>query len=129
MQHHVKDMALADTGRMRIEWADGNMPVLASIREAFRKSRPLNGLRIAACLHVTTETANLMRTLAAGGARVSLCASNPLTTQDDVAAALVKHYGIASVGIKGENNDTYYSHILSTVTAKPHITWTMVPTW
>lgn len=122
MKFHVKDSALADAGRMRVEWADGNMPVLASIREAFRKSQPLSGLRIAACLHVTTETANLMRTLAAGGARVTLCASNPLTTQDDVAAALVKHYGIACYAIKGVDNDTYYSHIVSTIMTKPHIT-------
>src|SRR6185503_2006309 len=96
MKSHVKDTAQADRGRLHIEWADGNMPVLASIRESFKKSRPFEGLRIAACLHVTTETANLMRTLAAGGAKVALCASNPLTTQDDAAAALVAEYGIST---------------------------------
>ena len=122
MKFHVKDPAQADRGRLRIEWADGNMPVLRSIRESFKKSRPLEGLRIAACLHVTTETANLARTLAAGGAKVVLCASNPLTTQDDVAAALSKHYGVPTFAIKGENHDTYYSHILSALATKPHIT-------
>ncbi|MDP2300466.1 MAG: adenosylhomocysteinase, partial [Actinomycetota bacterium] len=94
MDHHVKDLALADAGRARIEWADADMPVLASIRERFEAEKPLAGVRISACLHVTTETANLMRTLAAGGADCVLCASNPLSTQDDVAAALVQHYGI-----------------------------------
>src|SRR5262249_53177434 len=122
MKFHVKDPAQADRGRLRIEWADGNMPVLRSIRESFKKSRPFDGLRIAACLHVTTETANLMRTLAAGGAKVVLCASNPLTTQDDVAAALSKHYGVPTFAIKGENHETYYSHILSALATKPHIT-------
>ena len=122
MKHHVKDPAQADKGRMRIEWADGNMPVLASIRDQFKKTRPLEGLRIAACLHVTTETANLARTLAAGGAKVALCASNPLTTQDDVTAALVKHYGIATFAIKGEDHSTYYSHINAVLSTKPHIT-------
>ena len=122
MKHHVKDPALADRGRMRIEWSDGNMPVLTSIREQFKKARPLEGLRIAACLHVTTETANLARTLAAGGAKVALCASNPLTTQDDVSAALVKHYGIATYAIKGEDNATYYSHINAVLSTRPHIT-------
>jgi len=122
MKHHVKDMSLADRGRLRIEWADRNMPVLASIRDSFGKARPFEGLRIAACLHVTTETANLARTLAAGGAKVSLCASNPLTTQDDVSAALVKHYGIATFAIKGEDHATYYSHINACLDAKPHVT-------
>jgi len=122
MKFHVKDPALADRGRLRIEWADGNMPVLRAIRESFKKSRPLEGLRIAACLHVTSETANLARALAAGGAKVVLCASNPLTTQDDVAAALSKHYGVPTFAIKGENHDTYYSHILAALATKPHFT-------
>jgi len=122
MKHHVKDMALADRGRLRVEWSDGNMPVLASIRETFRKTRPLEGLRIAACLHVTAETANLARTLSAGGATIALCASNPLTTQDEVSAALVKHYGIATYAIKGEDNATYYSHITTSLDTKPHVT-------
>ena len=122
MKFHVKDPAQADRGRLRIEWADGNMPVLRSIRESFTKSRPLEGLRIAACLHVTSETANLARTLAAGGAKVVLCASNPLTTQDDVAAALSKHYGIPTFAIKGEDHDTYYGHILSALATKPQFT-------
>src|SRR5438105_11299059 len=103
---HVKDMALARQGRMRIEWADRNMPVLRAIRARFAKERPLKGLRIAACLHVTTETANLARTLQAGGAEVYLCGSNPLSTQDDVAAALGAHYGIASLAIEGEDHKT-----------------------
>ncbi|MGH7741427.1 MAG: adenosylhomocysteinase [Candidatus Eiseniibacteriota bacterium] len=119
---HVKDPALAREGRMRIEWAERNMPVLRTIRARFAKERPLKGLRIAACLHVTTETANLARTLQAGGAEVFLCGSNPLSTQDDVAAALVDHYGIATYAIKGEDHRTYYSHIVSCIEARPHIT-------
>jgi adenosylhomocysteinase len=118
----VKDLKLAREGKMRIEWADRNMPVLRTIRARFAKERPLRGLRIAACLHVTTETANLARTLQAGGAEVFLCGSNPLSTQDDVAAALVAHYGIATYAIKGENHKTYYSHIVSCIEAEPHIT-------
>jgi adenosylhomocysteinase len=106
----------------RIEWADRQMPVLAAIRERFESEQPLNGYRIAACLHVTTETANLARTLKAGGADVVLCASNPLSTQDDVAAALVDEYDISVFAIKGEDNDTYYSHIEAAVDHKPHLT-------
>jgi adenosylhomocysteinase len=118
----VKDMKLAREGRMRIEWADRNMPVMRGIRARFAKQRPLRKLRIAACLHVTTETANLARTLKAGGAEVFLCGSNPLSTQDDVAAALVAHYGIATYAIKGEDHKTYYSHIVSCIEARPHVT-------
>jgi adenosylhomocysteinase len=119
---HFKDPALAREGRLRIEWADRHMPVLRTIRARFAKERPLRGVRIAACLHVTTETANLARTLQAGGAEVFLCGSNPLSTQDDVAAALVSHYGIATFAIKGEDHKTYYSHIVSCIEARPHIT-------
>src|SRR5437667_316787 len=119
---HVKDMRLAREGRLRIEWADRHMPVLRQIRARFAKERPLRGMRIAACLHVTTETANLARTLKAGGAQVFLCGSNPLSTQDDVAAALVGHYGVATFAIKGEDHKTYYSHIVSCIEARPHLT-------
>src|SRR5262252_5179867 len=118
----VKDMRLASEGKRRIEWADRHMPVVRAIRARFAKERPLKGLRIAACLHVTTETANLARTLKAGGAEVFLCGSNPLSTQDDVAAALVAHYGIPTYAIKGEDHKTYYSHIVSCIEARPHIT-------
>jgi adenosylhomocysteinase len=118
----VKDLALAAEGIRRIEWADRQMPVLAAIRERFETEQPLSGYRIAACLHVTTETANLARTLKAGGADVVLCASNPLSTQDDVAAALVDEYDISVFAIKGEDNDTYYSHIEAAVDHKPHLT-------
>src|SRR5438309_1729602 len=104
----VKDAGLADLGKERIEWADTTMPVLRMIRERFSDEQPLKGIRIGACLHVTTETANLMRTLAAAGADVALCASNPLSTQDDVSAALNIHYGIPTFAIKGEDRDTYY---------------------
>src|ERR687895_1308420 len=121
-RHDVKDLALASEGVRRIEWADRQMPVLAAIRERFDREQPLAGYRISACLHVTTETANLMRTLKAGGADVVLCASNPLSTQDDVAAALVDEYDIAVFAIKGEDNDTYYQHIEAAVDHKPHIT-------
>src|SRR6266576_5792315 len=110
-RYDVKDLALADEGRRRIEWADRQMPVLAAIRERFAREQPLAGHRISACLHVTTETANLMRTLQAGGADVVLCASNPLSTKDDVAAALVAEYGIAVHARRGENRDTYYAHL------------------
>jgi len=119
---HVRDLRLAHEGRLRIEWADRNMPVLRAIRARFAKERPLRGLRIGACLHVTTETANLARTLQAGGAEVFVCGSNPLSTQDDVAAALVSHYGIATFAIKGEDHKTYYSHIVSCIDARPHLT-------
>ena len=120
--YDVKDLSLADAGRRRIEWAEREMPVLRSIRERFEKEKPLQGLTAVACLHVTAETANLMRTLKAGGMTVILCASNPLSTQDDVAAALVQHYGVATFAIKGEDNDTYYQHILSALEHKPNFT-------
>src|SRR5436305_4849014 len=107
----VRDPGLADRGKVRIEWADATMPVLRMIRERFADEQPLAGLQIAACLHVTTETANLVRTLKAGGASVFLCASNPLSTQDDVAAALNVHYDIPTYAIKGEDRDTYFGHI------------------
>ena len=122
MDYDVKDLALADAGKARIEWADRDMPVLASIRERFEAEKPLDGLRIAACLHVTTETANLMRTLKAGGADIVLCATNPLSTQDDVAAALVEHYGIRTYAIKGEDTETYYEHIDAAIAHKPQMT-------
>src|SRR5205809_1970086 len=121
-RHDVKDLALAQEGVRRIEWADRQMPVLRAIRERFEAEKPLNGYRIAACLHVTTETANLMRTLEAGGADVVLCASNPLSTQDDVAAALVDEFDVSVFAIKGEDNDTYYAHIEAAVDHKPHFT-------
>ncbi len=122
MDHHVKDPALAAAGKARIEWADADMPVLASIRERFEAEKPLECVRISACLHVTTETANLMRTLKAGGAECVLCASNPLSTQDDVAAALVSEYGIRTYAIRGEDTETYYSHIDAAIAHKPQIT-------
>jgi adenosylhomocysteinase len=120
--HDVKDLALADKGKLKIELIAKRMNVLDSISKRFEKEQPLAGMRISACLHVTTETANLARTLKAGGADVVLCASNPLSTQDDVAAALVKHYGISTFAIKGEDNDTYYKHITAAVDHHPHIT-------
>ena len=118
----VKDVALAPEGLSRIEWADRQMPVLAAIRDRFAREQPLAGYRISACLHVTSETANLMRTLKEGGADVVLCASNPLSTQDDVAAALVEHFDISVFAIKGEDNDTYYQHIEAAVDHKPQLT-------
>src|SRR5213079_1914730 len=121
-RHDVKDLTLAPEGVRRIEWADWQMPVLAAIRERFEREQPLAGYRISACLHVTTETANLMRTLKAGGAEIVLCASNPLSTQDDVAAALVEEYDISVFAIKGEDNDTYYQHIEAAVDHKPQLT-------
>jgi adenosylhomocysteinase len=121
-RHDVKDLALAVEGVRRIEWADRQMPVLAAIRDRFESEQPLAGYRVSACLHVTTETANLMRTLTAGGADVVLCASNPLSTQDDAAAALVEEYGVSVFAIKGEDNDTYYGHIEAAVDHKPHLT-------
>src|SRR6187399_2408247 len=121
-RYDVKDLALAPEGVRRIEWADRQMPVLAAIRERFERDKPLSGYRVSACLHVTTETANLMRTLQAGGADVVICASNPLSTQDDVAAALVDEYGISVFAIKGEDNDTYYQHIEAAVDHKPQLT-------
>ncbi len=122
VDHDVKDLALAAAGVLRIEWAEKEMPVLALIRERFAKERPLEGVRIGACLHVTSETASLMRTLAAGGAQLALCASNPLSTQDDVAAALVAEYDISTFAIKGEDRDTYYRHIQSVIDTLPQIT-------
>ncbi|MEW6327349.1 MAG: adenosylhomocysteinase [Thermodesulfobacteriota bacterium] len=122
MKHHIKDEKLANKGKLRIEWAGQSMPVLNIIRDRFEKEKPLKGVRIAACLHVTTETAALMETLKAGGADVALCASNPLSTQDDVAASLVKNSGIPVFAIKGEDHDTYYSHIRSVLKIKPMIT-------
>jgi adenosylhomocysteinase len=121
-RYDVKDLALSAEGKRRIEWADRQMPVLAEIRERFEREQPLAGYRVSACLHVTTETANLMRTLKAGGADAVLCASNPLSTQDDVAAALVDVYDISCFAIKGEDNDTYYAHIEAAVDHKPHLT-------
>src|SRR6201996_3257960 len=118
----VKNFELADLGKKRIEWANQSMKVLQIIRKEFIKNQPLKGMRIAACLHVTAETANLMITLRDGGAEVALCASNPLSTQDDVAASLVRDYNIPVYAIKGEDNDTYYSHIMSALDHKPHIT-------
>jgi adenosylhomocysteinase len=118
----VKDLSLAPEGVRRIMWADRQMPVLTSIRERFEAEQPLAGYRVSACLHVTTETANLMRTLKAGGADVVLCASNPLSTQDDVAAALVEEFDISTFAIKGEDNDTYYQHIEAAVDHKPQLT-------
>ncbi len=122
MDYDVKDVGLAATGRLRIEWADRSMPVLRQIRERFGSEKPLRGTRIAACLHVTAETGNLMRTLVAGGAQPALCASNPLSTQDEVAAALVKEFGVPTFAIKGEDHDTYYRHINSTLAFGPQIT-------
>jgi adenosylhomocysteinase len=118
----VKNLELADLGKRRIEWANQSMPVLQSIRKEFIKNQPLKGIRISACLHVTTETANLGITLRDGGAEVVLCASNPLSTQDDGAASLVRDFNISVHAIKGEDNDTYYKHILSALDHKPHLT-------
>lgn len=120
--YDVKDTKLAEGGRRKIEWAEREMPVLRLIRERFKKERPLQGLRLSACLHVTTETANLMHTLHEGGADIVLTASNPLSTQDDVAASLVTHFEIPVYAIKGESNVTYYKHINAALDHKPHIT-------
>ncbi|HMA35443.1 MAG TPA: adenosylhomocysteinase [Chloroflexia bacterium] len=121
-QYDVRDLSLADRGKLRIEWAAKEMPVLALLRARFAKEQPLRGMRLAACLHVTAETANLALTLQAGGADLVLCASNPLSTQDDVAAALVQHYNIRVYAIKGEDTPTYYKHIAAALAHKPHIT-------
>lgn len=121
-EYDVKDLDLAPAGRRRIEWAEREMPVLRLIRERFKKEKPLNGARMSACLHITTETANLARTLQAGGAEVVLTASNPLSTQDDVAAALVSYYEIPVFAIKGEDNETYYEHIHAALDHEPQIT-------
>ena len=122
MKYHVKDIRQAEEGKRRIEWAEREMPVLRLIRRRFLKEKPLRGVRAGCCLHVTTETANLMITLKAGGAQVTLCASNPLSTQDDVAASLVRHHGIPVFAIKGEDNKTYYDHIQSVIAARPQLT-------
>jgi adenosylhomocysteinase len=122
MDCDVRDIALAEKGKARIEWADQEMRVLTQIRERFEKEKPLQGIRIGACLHVTTETANLMRTLVAGGAEVALCASNPLSTQDDAAAALCEFESIDVFAIKGEDNETYYRHINAVLDHHPHLT-------
>ena len=122
VKHDVKDLSLAKEGKKRIEWADKDMPVLAMVRERFAKEKPLAGYRMAACLHVTTETANLARTLQAGGAKLALCASNPLSTQDDNAASLVKDFGISVYAIKGEDRETYYRHMNIALDIKPNIT-------
>ncbi len=122
VEHDIKSADLATGGRYRIEWAEHEMPVLRAIRERFAQEKPLQGMRISACLHVTTETANLMHTLQAGGADVVLCASNPLSTQDDVAASLVHDYEIPVYAIKGEDNSTYYNHIAAALDHTPHIT-------
>src|SRR5689334_13076606 len=122
VEHDVKHLDLAPGGRYRIEWAEQEMPVLRQLRARFEKEKPLKGIRISACLHVTTETANLMHTLQLGGADVLLCASNPLSTQDDVAASLVAHYEIPVFAIKGEDNKTYFEHIKAALDFRPHIT-------
>jgi len=122
VDYDIRDLDLAEKGALRIEWAKAAMPVLCLIEERFRREKPLKGIRISACLHVTTETANLVRTLKAGGATVALCASNPLSTQDDAAASLVKHHGVPVFAIKGEDRATYYRHIQSAVAVKPQIT-------
>jgi len=122
MKYDVKDLGLAEAGKKRIEWADKDMPVLRLIRERFERDKPLKGIRVSACLHVTSETANLMRTLKAGGADVVLCASNPLSTQDEVAASLVKDYEIPVFAIKGEDDATYYRHINDALDHHPQMT-------
>jgi adenosylhomocysteinase len=122
VDYDVKDIKLAESGRLKIEWAEASMPVLRLIKKRFKKEQPLAGIRVTACLHVTTETANLVKTLQAGGADVRLCASNPLSTQDDVAASLAEHDGIATFAIKGEDNKTYYRHIESAISHQPQVT-------
>jgi adenosylhomocysteinase len=118
----IRDINLADKGQLRIEWAKQSMPVLSLVKERFAEEQPLRGIKVSACLHVTTETANLMDTLKAGGAEVALCASNPLSTQDDAAASLVKHFGVPVFAIKGEDKETYYRHIESAIEFGPHMT-------
>ena len=120
--HDIKDLSLADQGRERVEWALTEMPVLRAIHDRFAKERPLAGARISGCLHITTETANLARTLKAGGAELVLCASNPLSTQDDVAAALVQHYHVPTFAIRGEDGGTYYRHIAKALDHRPQLT-------
>ena len=121
-KYDVRDITLAEKGRLRTEWAEMQMPVLRMIHERFNKEQPLKGVRVSACLHVTTETANLMKVLKAGGADIHLCASNPLSTQDDVAASIVMDLDVPTFAIKGEDRDTYYSHITDALSIKPHIT-------
>ncbi len=122
MDYDIRDIKLAEEGKLRIEWAEATMPVLRLIKKRFKRERPLAGVRVTACLHVTTETANLAKTLQAGGAEVRICASNPLSTQDDVAASLVQHDGIAVFAIKGQDNKTYYQHIQSAIGHRPQVT-------
>jgi adenosylhomocysteinase len=122
MDRHVKDLSLAERGELRIQWAEREMPVLRRVRERFSKDRPLEGITVGACLHVTTETANLMLALRDGGAQLALCASNPLSTQDDVAAALVVKHDIPVFAVKGEDKDTYYSHIAFVLATRPRVT-------
>lgn len=122
MKYDVKNLKLSGMGKNRIDWAERSMPVLRLIKSRFTKEKPLKGVRMAACLHITTETANLLITLKAGGAQVVACASNPLSTQDDVAAALVKIYGIPTYSIKGEDRKTYYKHMSSALDFHPNIT-------
>jgi adenosylhomocysteinase len=120
--HAVADLGLAEKGQVRIAWADGQMPVLRSIRERFERERPLEGLRVAACLHVTSETANLLRAITAGGAQAELCASNPLTTQDDVVAALVANHDVGVHAVRGEDADDYAAHVVALASRAPHVT-------
>src|SRR2546422_2528172 len=122
MNCDIKNLDFADLGKKRIEWANQSMKVLQIIRKEFIKNQPLKGVRVSGCLHVTAETANLMIALRDGGADVALCASNPLSTQDDVAASLVRDYNIPTFAIKGEDNDSYYSHIMAAVDHRPQIT-------
>src|ERR671939_609906 len=121
-KYDIKDLTLADEGKRRTEWAERSMPVLRQIRARFAKEQPLKGVRLSACLHVTTETANLMQTLRAAGADIALCASNPLSTQDDVAAHLARDHGIKVYAIKGENEHQYYQHIRAAIAHRPDIT-------
>ena len=121
-KYDVKDLALADEGRRRTEWSERSMPVLRQIRARFAREQPLKGMKMSCCLHVTTETANLMSTLRAAGAEIALCASNPLSTQDDVAAHLVRDHGVHVFAIKGEDNDTYYTHIAQALAFAPDMT-------
>ncbi len=128
-RHDVKNMALAPKACARIEWAERDMPVLRAIRERFEVEKPLAGLRMSACLHVTAETANLARTLVAGGADLVLVASNPLSTQDDVAASLVQDFQVPVYAIKGEDESSYYRHIAAASKHRPTSRWTTAPTW
>src|SRR3954464_1846052 len=122
VSHDIKSIALADEGKRRTEWSERSMPVLRQIRARFAEEQPLKGLRLSACLHVTTETANLMATLRAAGAEIALCASNPLSTQDDVAAHLVRDHGVHVYAIKGEDHETYYTHIAQALAFGPQMT-------